>query len=96
MAARHEQYTSELVAKHGPEYALKLMERMLEVSRRSSTTLFYDEADYVTNEHGVYELAKTQSKKKAGRQAKRIHSNVNFYTEVIRIIKKGMQNVTKS
>ena len=91
MIAQHEAYTKELVAKHGPEYALKMMENCLNISKKN-TTLFYDEADYVSNEHGVYELAKTQSKKVAGKQARRIKRNVNFYTEVVRLIKKELSN----
>jgi len=96
MAARHEKYTKELVTLHGPEYALKMMENCLQISQRVNSTLFFDEADYVTNEHGVYELAKTQSKKNTGRKEKRTNRNVNFYTEIIRLIKKGMQNVAKT
>jgi hypothetical protein len=89
MAARHEKYASELVEKHGLDHALKIMENSLNIASKGSSTLFYDEADYVSNEHGNFDLAKTQSKKVAGKQTKRIKTTVNFYNEVIKTIKRN-------
>ncbi len=91
MAARHEEYVKELIAKHGPEHSLKMMENCLNISKKN-TTLFYDEAEYVSDERGNFELAKTQSKKVAGKQARRIKRNVNFYSEVINLIKRELKN----
>ena len=71
------------------------MEQCLTISTRSNTTLFFDEAEYVSNEHGSFELAKTKSKKVAGKQQRRIKKNVNFYTEVINSLKRK-SNVTKN
>ncbi len=95
MVSQLEEYAQELVEKHGPDHALRIMEQCLAISTRNTSTLFFDEAEYVSNEHGTYELAKTQSKKVAGKQARRIKKNVNFYNNVINILKRK-SNVVKN
>lgn len=96
MTSHYEQYAIELVDKHGVEHALRIMERCLETTTRTSNTLFFDEAEFNINELGNWEMNRNQPKKKVTKHEKRIKQNINFYKEVISIIKKGSQNVTKS
>lgn len=88
MGLRHEQYAKDLVTLHGQPYAIKMMEKALEVSKRANILTYFDEADFSISDGGKYEYAKTQSGKKNGLKEKRQKQNINFYSEVLKLLRK--------
>lgn len=85
-------YAKLLVKTHTKEGALRIAQENLNICSKSSNTVLYDEADfYVSTERtlATYELSNTQSKRVTKTKESREKTNLNFWTQVTNILKKG-------
>lgn len=89
---KYEEYTNKLINLHGITYSLILMEKMLEVSKRTPVLYYFDEAEFTINNTGHYELPKNNSNnKKEDVRERRVENNINFYSEIVKRLR-SIQN----
>lgn len=88
-------YTPETLAKdlikvNGKERALEIALNNLVIAETQGNYItYFDEADFYVNNNGGYSLSKTQSDEPAQLKAKRVKSNINFYKNLVGIIKRS-------
>lgn len=85
----YEGYAKGLIAAHGYENALSLVEKSLKhcKSGASAQLTMFGEADFHINNNGQYVYSKVQTDKTAAVKAKRIKDNINFYYTVLNLMK---------
>jgi len=85
----YEGYAKSLIASHGYENAVGIVEKSLKHSKSGAPAqlTMFGEADFHINNNGQYAYAKVQTAKTAAVKANRIKSNINFYYTVLNLLK---------
>lgn len=84
---QYQVYAKELVNRHGKAKALQIAQSSLVATNSTPNTYYFNEAAWYMDKDGRLQLGKDQ-KKFAGVREKRLKSTINFWTQVLNLVKK--------
>lgn len=78
----------DLIQVNGKERALEIALNNLVIAETQGNHItYFNEADFYVNNNGSYSLSKSQSEEPAQEKSKRVKANINFYKNLVGIIK---------